>query len=111
MSFNGNISDRVSQDQRVRGGSPGGPLIVKMFEYDRITTGRPVSPSPTRHLPGSAGKVEMMMERFWAGFQLHHPDDATLEGADRKSIRELRANIAGRRGTREISMRGADPLY
>lgn len=35
-------------------------------------------PYPTKHLPGTPGKIAVMAWRIEMGYHLHHPDDATL---------------------------------
>lgn len=42
--------------------------------------GRPLPKTPTRFLPGTWEKIEVMKERLAAGYHLHHPDDAGFDG-------------------------------
>jgi hypothetical protein len=39
----------------------------------------PPPPCPTKHMPGSTGKVEVMRWRDDQGYQVHHADDATSD--------------------------------
>jgi hypothetical protein len=41
---------------------------------------RPLPPTPTIFLPGTAAKVEVMRRRYAAGFAIHHPQDVRYGG-------------------------------
>lgn len=34
------------------------------------------APSPTRHQPGTPGKIQVLHDRCWSGVHLWHPRDA-----------------------------------
>lgn len=46
------------------------------FGSGQGTGNRPLPPEPTRHPPGSPGKLAVLEERAAAGVGLHHPRDA-----------------------------------
>lgn len=43
---------------------------------------RPLPPGPTAAEPGSAEKIDVMRRRWADGYQIAHPDDATLAAYD-----------------------------
>lgn len=53
------------------------PLPGSYAGRDRPKSGQGRLPKePTHHLPGTEGKMEVMVERAKAGESLFHPDDA-----------------------------------
>jgi hypothetical protein len=49
---------------------------------DLLYVPRPLPPKPTRFLPGSIQKINVMSRRWSSGYQIHHPDDAKMFSED-----------------------------
>lgn len=49
-------------------------LLAQLF-LDMLEDDAPVPMLPTKHTPGTLGKMKVMRARFMRGEQLHHPDD------------------------------------
>lgn len=62
----------------------------------------------TEHLPGSAGKIEVMRQRARSGYSVFHPDDALdyrmAEMVDRERIRSRKSERPKRNSRRHDAL-------
>lgn len=54
---------------------------------------RPLPATPTDHLPGTEGKIQVMIERAQRGEALFHPQDAQLPRTKKKRVYKVHLDI------------------